>query len=491
MKKAIALIVIMNSFVISTFAQNISKEVPEKEKLEYFYLRERYILGNKKILSIYDLKKENVIRLDLLDENFNEIISKKIPKYEDADYYIFHVEGNFLYMINDFKKPKKNPGIKISMIALDETFTTKKYSLTKATSIVTDVSNKFCYYKEEGTSKLIKYNLDTKEKIIINLRNSSDEKVYFYNINSFQNTSNIVLSDYNGSKEKDAYSISLFDNDGREKFSFNRFENNNYKSTVFYANNDSEIITSGNFIRDPKIDEIVNRTSTQIKSQQPKYDGIYLRTLNSEKIIEKYYEYDKFPKLYEAINSDKKDVRLIDKLSYIVEDIIKVGEEYISIGTINENKYQYSDSPGGHLVSEFIGTSLKYILIYGFNSDGEITWEQILSPDWNYTRYKHDRIFDVAEAGNLITIKKIDDKITCHFSLINKIHYFEIVDKEISNYKQTEYEFKIGSNRLKDKGAKDIDQYKHSFYWYDNFYCSYLRGFTDKHTLFNRTEFKK
>ena len=491
MKKILPLILI-SLFAVNAFSQNISKEVPEKNKFDYFYLKERYILSNRTILAIYDLKKERKIRLDLFNENFDEIKSIEIKKDDNAQYYTYLVEGDFLYITNKFKKPKKNPGIQMIRVSLDGIFTENKYTLAKALKIATDASNKFCYYREQGTGNLVKFDLETKEEINIDLNNETNGSLRFSEILTFQNNSDVIISKYKHTDEleKDKYSTALYDQNGKEKSSFNHFENNNYKAKIFYANNQGEIISSGNFIKEPTIDDIFYNRNAKVSVKKREFDGIYLRTLNSEKKIEKYYEYSAFPNLFKAINSDKKDAKQIKNLTYAMEDILKVNGEYISIGTINENKYELTNSHDGkHLVTTLTGTSMKYILIFGFNTDGEITWEKILSPDWDYTRNKYDRISDIAEAGDLITIKQNDNKITCHFSLIDKIHYFEIIDEEISNYKQTEYEFKIGSNRLKDKKAKDLDQHKDSFYWYGNFYCSYLLHFTDKHTLFNKTEF--
>lgn len=488
--KNILFLLTIGLFSSNGIAQNVSKDIADKNKFDYFYLRERFVRKNKTVLSIYNLTKKDELRLDLLDEDLDEIKSIIIPKSKNANRFEFKVEGNFIYIINDFNKPRKNPGIEINRIALDGDYETKNYLLAETSTIIPDISNEFCFYKKKESGELVKFNFETSEKITIDLSNGSNQDVSFSEIISFENTPGRIISKLINSKEfeLDKYSIALYDDQDEENASFNRLENNNYKAEVFYANIEGQIITSGNFVKDPTIDDVFSGRSAKAATKRKEFDGIYIRSLNAETPIEKYYDYSAFPNLFEALNSDKREAKLIDRLTYVMEDIIKVNGEYVAIGTINEMEYART-SDTGPLGTEFKGTSLKYILIYGFNDKGEITWDKIISPDWDFTRGKYDRTFDLAEAGELITINKIDNTITCHFSLIDKIHYFEISNKNITNYTKTEYEFATGSNRLKDEDAKDLDQYEESFYWYDNFYCSYLEGFIENETRYNRTEF--
>jgi hypothetical protein len=306
---------------------------------------------------------------------------------------------------------------------------------------------------ESKKSKKYKATLNEKEKVTVS------------DFATFKNSDVVAVTRVRKAKGEKLFEIALHDAIGKEIEVINRLENGYLKETVNYANHNDEVYVLGNYKEKQSVNEayfIIN----EIRHKKPKYEGVYMHTLNSDKIIDKYYKYSDFDKLISQMEIDEIKQNDLLKYRFELQEVITNTKEKIVIGTLNEDLFKFMVSSGGGGNDVYIGKELTYILIFGVNENGDLLWHQVIPLNWlGHERYEVTSAFHLIQVDNFhqrfVTVEKNGDKIKCHYSFKDNMTSFEIDNGQIVNKKQTPFD--IG-NIIKDNN---------SVYWYDNFYFNH------------------
>jgi len=472
MKRILSLLII-SIITISSFAQTINKEFPHKDKKKGFaYYIGSYPVLDEKILTIYTFP--DFITLRLYDKQLNEIIHKDIKRKSgglySTDYYL---SKKFLIVTEEVGKNNF-----ISKISLDNDFSIEKLNHNiiqySKLCIDTDEAN---YYYTTSTSNIYfkKVNINSKNTVDYKIDLSAGEKARIYEFKTFPKSGLIAVNRSKSIKKKSHYQVALHNETGEELSSFERFENNIFKASVFFANNNEEVYVFGNYKEMPKKEEI---SYYQNKFKKPNFTGIYLKSLNTKNPIEKYYNYSEFKNFNKQLIADKM-IKKIGKLRFRLEDMAFVGNERIIFSTIEQDSYERTDQG-----KKWDGREINYILIFAINDAGEITWDQVITLEWEeHPRYAGTSFCQESNFPKTVNVEKIGDKIKCHYSFKEGINYFELKDGQIVNTKKTLYIDKPSHTKVVEY------QYKQSIYWYDNFYFNY-DGRAEAYLL-DKVEFNK
>lgn len=491
MKKYLILLFV-TTITIGSFAQTINKIIPYKDGSDedhYSYVGSFPVL-DKKILTIFTYPDN--IMLQLLDENFIEISNKKITRKSTGIYTAhYFLTKNYLFIEEEVEKKK----IIVTKISLTDNLSSEKFDHNpgyRTDLFLGEFDEEYGRYPELhiGIDEKNYYHIVSEKDVYFKKVNFSSNSIVDYKINlladervkiskfqTFENTENIAICRSKLIKKNSSDQVALHDVSGKELSSFDRLENNIYKSNVFFANNKDNVYALGNYKEMPKKIEI---TIYENRYRKPDFTGVYLKSLSAKNPIEKYYKYSEFKNFNKQLLADKMSNK-IDRLRFKLEDMVFVGNEKIIFSTIEQDSYDRSE--GG---KRWDGKAINYILIFAVNDAGEILWDQVISLD-SHDRPRLDQpaFCGLSNFPKTLNVEMVDDKITCHYSFREKINSFEIDKGQISNNKETLYEKKPYHY------YKIEYQFKSSIYWYDNFYFNYTKAGSKEGYIVDKTQFDK
>ena len=486
MKKYLVALIV-NTITITSFAQIIHKEYPYKDKKDrdHYYYCTSYPVGDKKILSIFAFKE--MISLKLFDNELNLIGEKKMERETQGPYDAnFYLTKNNLFVIEKevVRQVFLDENLKsktISMPTLPKPRSGSNFPESKKPQFHIDNQEQNYYYGVDEENVYFKgVNFETKKskKFTTNLKEK--EKVTVSEFATFNNNNMVAVTRIKKTKEGKLFEIALHDELGKELSVINRLENGFLKETVNYANIDNEVYVVGNYKEKTSVNEayfIV--ASINNNNNKPKFEGIYVHSMNSDKALNKYYKYSDFNKLISQMAIDEKKPNDIENYRFQLQNVISNNNEKIVIGTLDKDNYEYYTGSQGNSKLH-MGQELTYILIFGINNEGDLLWNQVISLDWiGHPKYKVTGSSHIVQVDNFdqkfVAVEKKDNKIKCHYSFKDNISSFEIDNGQIVNMKQTHIELKPSHDNK-------------SVYWYDNFYFNHngLNGLEFDKIEFNR-----
>jgi len=482
MKKHLMLLVSC-LILVGSFAQTINKVIPYKDKKrDFFYYKGSFPVNKQEVLSIFTFK--DVITLKLYNNQLEEIGSRNIERQSKGNYSTsYYLSNKHLFIEEGLKKKDL-----FSIVTLNKGLSTKELNTEKLPDHVNMLGTDYYYGVSKEDIFFKKVAIRTREIVEFKTEKAASKSISDFI--SFADNELIAIKSHEYINKQHVYSVSLYNNSGKEISSFPRLENNTLKTSIGFASNKDEIYVLGNYKINPNKKSLERINSDQKK---PDHDGIFIKTMNSRKNIDKYLKYSEFKHLNEQMVKDKK-TNLLPKFRFHLEDISFSENNTIVFGTIYRQLYRYDTSrdASSSLLStlaegetEYMGDELNYIIIFGINDVGEILWDRVISLDWkNHPQPEISNSFVGYHSPNFLNIQRKDNAIQCHYSFKGNINYFEIVDNQITNKKGTPYQLKPTKKR-----ELAEDQYNKSFYWYNNFYFN--EDGIGKVLLLDKTVFEK
>lgn len=458
MKKHL-IILIISVLTLNCYGQNLRKDINFVEKNINLIKLIRPISDNR-IVCVTE--GETYIRVRLYDKEFNEIGTKEIQKNKEVYLYHFRLKDNYLYISNAVKA---YDGLALTTIHLDPEFKTTE-RLIEPSIWVGDYhvnpSGKYIYYSVSENFNLL--NTETKKVSQIKPNLEKKEKALAASkFQSFKGNNKLVVfrSKKKGMKVK--REVAVYDEKGNELLFFPKLENGKNKINVYAAANNEDIYFIGNYKDNPSSKEIY---AGETPSKKPNHTGIFIKSTSKEKAYEKFYQFSDFKEL-------DKNVKDYAKFNIGLEKISFLQNENVAFCTIYEDimSKEYSQRYG-QVQLMHIGKKIKYILIFAFNNDGNVLWDKVIPLNDNILKYnkKVAVMFD----DNFLTVDEVDNTLQCHYSYNDGINYFEINNDQIVNQKKVNY-----TEVPQIKGEIGY-KYKHSSYWYDNYYFSWNIIYIDK-----------
>jgi len=474
MKKYIVALIV-SVLTISSFAQTINKIFPYKDKKrDYFFYEGSFPVNKNQILSIFDFDK--TYELHLYDKDLNQIAVKEITKKVEGRYNtMMYLTNNFLFL-----KQVVNKKDFIIQVTLNKELSFEKFELKNgsfSTLHFNSAETSYYYELSDGKGSFNKVDYKSKETLEYKIKLSEEEKVNIKKFNLFDNNNYVAILRKRSIKNNKHYEIAIHDAEGGEVSKLDRLENNILKSTVFFESNKDEIYCLGNYKEMPKNDEI---SLYDEHAKNPAYSGIYIKSLNTNKLLEQYYKYADFTNFNKQMIADKK-IKDLPKFMFNSEGVVFTKNEKIVFGTIEQNTYERNDKGG----KDYDGPQLDYLLIFGINDLGAIIWDQAISLDWDdHTKNRQEDVScKLNDFPKTLNISQEGDVIKCHYLFRDKINYFEIKEGQLINKRETNLV-------KKENNSSEIRyQYKKSFFWYDNFYFN--QDGVGESLLLDKIEFDK